>query len=152
MKVYILDISVNATLMFCSAVVSNVRNVLRLVIVDRNVILRYVLRRRCDSFCIRGPWNVNVTRMFCVVLWVLRISGDDVLWNIRVFSFVTNDSRNPFVLLMCSIVLHSFWLLLGDKNNRCFLVKRNRKAVLWSIVWLEVKWINIRVSMDVGFM
>ena len=66
---------VNATLVFCNAVVGPVRNVLRLVFVDRNVILIFVLRKGCDSFRIRGPWNINFTRMICVVLSVLGISG-----------------------------------------------------------------------------
>jgi len=26
--------------------------------VDRNVIVRFLLRKRCDSFRIRGPWDV----------------------------------------------------------------------------------------------
>ena len=59
---------VNANLMFIKMLVVRVRNVLRLVFVDWNVILRTVLRKRHECFHIRGRWNVKDTHIFFLVL------------------------------------------------------------------------------------
>jgi hypothetical protein len=57
-----------------------------------------------------------------------------------VLSFVSNDSGNPFVLAMCSVVVNAFCLFLGVKGNRCILSKRHRiAAVSCPLGWLEVK-------------
>ena len=101
---------------FCNALVSHVHNGLRLVLVDRKVILRFVLRKRCDSFRIRGPCNVRVSIykcIFCVVLWVFGVSCN-VLRGIPVLSFASNDDRwKSLVIAMCSILFYSFCLFLG---------------------------------------
>jgi hypothetical protein len=59
---------VNANLMFIKMLVVRIRNVLRLVFVDWNVILRTVLQTRHESFHIRGTWNVKDTHIFFLVL------------------------------------------------------------------------------------
>ena len=41
------------------------------------------------------------------------ISGDGVLWSIDVLSFFSKVSGNPFVLAMCIIVFHSFFIPRG---------------------------------------
>jgi hypothetical protein len=45
-----------------------VLNVLRLVFVHGNVILRNVLRKIRDRLHIRGTWNIRVTNIFLLVL------------------------------------------------------------------------------------
>ena len=103
-----------------------------MVFVDQNVKLSPVLRNRCYIFRIREPWNVNVTKHFCVVLWVLGISCVDILWSIPLFSIVSNDDRGKYyVLTMCSTILHNFFLLIVFISNWFRLDKENRETALF---------------------
>jgi hypothetical protein len=96
---------------FVTVLLDCVRKIIRIVFVDGNVILRSVLR----NLSVRGPWNVRVTYIFFVVLWILSISGDVFLWSIPVFSFVINDSRYTFVLHFTFYILLHFIYSWGLK-------------------------------------
>jgi len=70
-KIYIFDfLSGKTTLVYCKAVVIVEHNTLRLVFVNRNVILRNVLRTRCERLRIRCVLNVKVTHIFLLDLRV----------------------------------------------------------------------------------
>ena len=78
-----------------------------MVFMNRNTILRFVLRKKFVNFRNTGLWIVKITDIFCVVFSVFGF----------VLGFVSNDSGNPFVLAMCSIAVHVFCLFLGVKGN-----------------------------------
>ena len=68
-KFYIFPISYGTCqFVFLKMLVVRVRYVLRLVFVERNVILRTVLRKICDRFHVRVTWNIKLTHIFLLVL------------------------------------------------------------------------------------
>ena len=100
---------VNTTIVFLTLLSFSVHKMLRIVLVDRNVILRFVIRKRCDSCHIRGPWNVKVTNIICLVLWVLGTSGGVFYGAFLCWFLLVMKTGGTLFLVTYSNVFHSIF-------------------------------------------